>query len=401
MTTDLNAIATPGYGFSPAGVLAPADNDSDDSTAFLYPHHPPAVARALIATAQALVNPRGVGIYATDETPEGIEARLEAAADEEGGAVARTEEEKRERRRRWRECLYETLPTEYISGVILHHETLVDFQLAPVLTARGIIPGVRADTDSHPLPCSPAEPATQGLDDLLPRLRTAYTFGARFTKWRAPILCDAHTLPSQAALEAQAESLARFAAVSQQAGLVPIVEPDVDFSGDADLRRSVDVHVRAIALIYARCAAYGVLTEGALIKPSFAQPGLKHPSRSRTTPDEIAAATTAALARALPAGVAGVVFLSGGLADADAVAYLRSVNARVDSARTRTAAAAMEQGKGKGGQDAVARLPPLTFSFGRGLQGGAMRLWVGGDEEGAREAFRGRAGECSRAVRGE
>lgn len=146
--------------------------------------------------------------------------------------------------------------------MILFYETLVDFELAPVLIKRGIIPGVRADTDSQPLPISPFEPATQGLDDLLPRMLIAKAAGARFSKWRAPILCNATTLPTQAALEVQAESLARFAAISQQAGLVPIVEPDVDFSEDADLKRSVEVHVKIISMIYARCAAYGVLVEG-------------------------------------------------------------------------------------------------------------------------------------------
>ena len=153
---------------------------------------------------------------------------------------------------------------DYISGVILYSETLIDFQLAPILADRGIIPGVRADTDAHPLPISPSEPATQGLDDLLPRLQAAFNAGARFSKWRAPILCTGPSLnlPSQAALEIQAESLARFAAISQQAGLVPIVEPDVDFSADADLKRSVDVHVKIISMIYSRCAAYGVLLEG-------------------------------------------------------------------------------------------------------------------------------------------
>ena len=157
----------------------------------------------------------------------------------------------------------------------MFHETLVEFQLASILHERGIIPGVRADTDSHPLPISPIEPATQGLDDLLPRLLTAKAAGARFSKWRAPILCNASTLPSQAALEVQAESLARFAAISQQAGLVPIVEPDVDFSEDADLKRSVEVHVNIISLIYARCAAYGVLLEGEFSSPdSFQSTGV-------------------------------------------------------------------------------------------------------------------------------
>lgn len=144
----------------------------------------------------------------------------------------------------------------------MYSETLLDFQLAPILAARGIIAGVRADTDAHPLPISPLEPATQGLDDLLPRLQAARSAGARFTKWRAPILCNASSLPTQAGLEVQAESLARFAAISQQAGLVPIVEPDVDFAEDADLKKSVEVHVKIISMIYARCAAYGVLLEG-------------------------------------------------------------------------------------------------------------------------------------------
>lgn len=194
MSSDLNAIATPGYGFSTNTGTTP----SGGNASFLYPHHDLDVARALITTANALVTPPGVGIYATDETPEGIEARLVAASGAENSKTY-TDDEKRERRRRWRECLYESLPTgvclenvdrtilmsvplDYISGVILYYETLIDFKLADVLTKRGIIPGVRADTDSHPLPISPSEPATQGLDDLLPRLQLARANGARFTK---------------------------------------------------------------------------------------------------------------------------------------------------------------------------------------------------------------------------
>lgn len=282
MTESFTENATPGYGFTPAGQIG----NNAGVTSYLYPHHSPVVAKQLIETAQALVYPRGVGIYATDETPEGIEARLSAAADVKSEVEPLTEEEKKERRKNWRACLYGSLPTggcgipvfpsklievtiEYISGVILHSETLIDFNLAPLLTARGIIPGIRADTDSHPLPISPLEPATQGLDDLLPRLLDAKAHGARFSKWRAPILCNASTLPTQAGLEVQAESLARFAAISQQAGLVPIVEPDVDFAEDADLKRSVEVHVKIINMIFARCATYGVLTEGVHCNISF------------------------------------------------------------------------------------------------------------------------------------
>ncbi|KIK93732.1 hypothetical protein PAXRUDRAFT_828671 [Paxillus rubicundulus Ve08.2h10] len=381
-----NATSTPGYTFAATG--GGAASSASDPASYLYPYHSAAVAKSLIATAEALVNPRGKGIYATDETIDGIEARLFAAEGVEDQPKVHTDAQKRERRRRWRECLYESLPTDYISGVILYHETLVDFQLAPVLSNRGIIPGVRADTDAHPLPISPLEPATQGLDDLLPRLQAAYQAGARFSKWRAPIRCDSSALPTQAGMEVQAESLARFAAISQQAGLVPIVEPDVDFADDADLRKSVEVHVKMISMIYARCVAYGVLLEGSLIKPSFPQPGLKHPSRATTSVDEIGLATATVLARSVPVAVAGVVFLSGGLSDSDAVRYLNAVNVAVNKAPA-------------GEPLSLSRLPNLTFSFGRGLQGDAMRKWVKGDEAGAKEAFEARAKACWLAAKGE
>lgn len=142
-----------------------------------------------------------------------------------------------------------------------------------------------------------------------------------------------------------------------------------------------------------RCRYYALNSElifvcisGTLIKPSFPQPGLKHPSRSSTSADQIAEATASALVRSLPIGVAGVVFLSGGLPDETASLYLARVNALVDKADA---------------QSAYKRLPPMTFSFGRGLQGDAMRRWVKGDEEGAREAFRARAGVCSGAAKGQ
>ncbi|KAG0701398.1 fructose-bisphosphate aldolase [Suillus ampliporus] len=383
----LNATSTPGYTFAASGGTVSA-SDAADPISYLYPHHSTAVAKSLIQTAQALVNPRGKGIYATDETIDGMEARLVAADGEEGESKVYTDAQKRERRRRWRECLYESLPTDYISGVILYHETLLDFQLAPVLSNRGIIPGIRADTDAHPLPISPLEPATQGLDDLLPRLQAAAAAGARFSKWRAPILCNSSSLPTQAGLEVQAENLARFAAISQQAGLVPIVEPDVDFAEDADLKKSVEIHVKIISMIYARCATYGVLLEGSLIKPSFPQPGLKHPSRSTTSVEEIGLATATVLARSVPVAVPGVVFLSGGLSDSDAVKYLNAVNVVANKAPASSPLC-------------LSRLPPLTFSFGRGLQGDAMQKWVKGDELGAKSAFEARAKACWLAAKGE
>lgn len=214
--------------------------------------------------------------------------------------------------------------------MILFEETLLDFKLAPILSSKGIIPGIRANGELTPFPNSPSEFMVQGLDNLLPRLQVARTAGARFSKWRAPFACSTESggLPTLLALESQAETLAQFAAVSQQAGLVPIVEPDVDFSSDANLAKSVEVHQKIIRMIYDRCSAHGVLLEGgmtrsmyfftphynysaSLIKPSFPQPGLKHPSRNNTTSDEIALATATVIARSVPASVAGVVFLSG------------------------------------------------------------------------------------------
>lgn len=159
---------------------------------------------------------------------------------------------------------YRSLQTEYISGVILYSETLLDFKLAPLLSDKGIIPGVRANGELRSFPNSPSEFIVEGLDGLLPKLQASRIAGARFSKFRVPIACTsaAEGLPTQASLEVQAETLAQYAAISQQAGLVPIVEPDVEFSADADLARSTEVHHKAISLIYARCLAHGVLLEG-------------------------------------------------------------------------------------------------------------------------------------------
>lgn len=146
----------------------------------------------------------------------------------------------------------------------MHAETVLDFKLASLLADKGIIPGVRANGELAPIPLSEDEFVVQGLDDLLPKLQAARAGGARFSKWRTPIACSAPAtgFPTQISLEIQAETLAQFAAVSQQAGLVPIVEPDVEFSSDADLARSTEVHEKAISMIYARMKTHGVLLEG-------------------------------------------------------------------------------------------------------------------------------------------
>ncbi|KAG6903256.1 hypothetical protein C0995_000151 [Termitomyces sp. Mi166 len=353
----------------------------------VYPFHSPAVANDLIATARALVYPRGKGIYATDETPDGIAAVLHAAAGETGEAKLGTDEGEKEKRKRWREAAYNAISSDYISGVILYSETLLTFQLGPLLTSKGIILGVRAHGELRPLPNHHDEFIMQGLDGLFEQLQAARIAGARFSKWRVPIACTSaeRGLPSEAALDAHAETLAQYASVSQQAGLVPIVEPDVEFTEDADLARSAWVHERAIARIYERCRALEVLLEGSLIKPSFPQPGLKHPSRNSVTSEDIALATATTISRSVPSAVPGVLFLSGGLPAPVATAYLGAVNKLANKA---------------GPESPLARLQPLTFSFGRALQSDAAKFWVRGDEQGMKEALETWSRACWLAAQG-
>lgn len=248
---------------------------------FLQPYLSPHAAHDLIKTASALVSPRGKGIYATDESPDAIQALLDGVPLNDREERTCSSEENRERRKKWREfaynavsngkqssCKYDPsdsiLYTEHISGVILYPETLIDFGLAPILTDKGIIPGVRANEELMPIHGSPSEFIVEGLDGLLGRLQAARAAGARFSKWRVTIACTSKEqgLPTQTSLELQAETLGRFAAISQEAGLVPIVEPDVEFSQDADLARSVEVHEKAISMIFDRMKAYSVLLEG-------------------------------------------------------------------------------------------------------------------------------------------
>jgi len=283
---------------------------------------------------------------------------------------------------------YEVLSSEFVSGVILYPETLLDFNLGQTLTNKGIIVGVRANGELAPLPASPFEFIVQGLDDLLPKLQAARAAGARFSKWRAPITCTspALELPSKVALDIQAETLAMFASISQQAGLVPVVEPDVEFSADADLARSVEVHEKIIGMIYARCRDHGVLLEGSIIKPSFPQPGLKHPSRENTTAKDIALATATVISRSVPSAVAGVVFLSGGLPSSVALSYLSAVNALVNVSSP---------------PSPFARLPPLTFSYGRALQGEAIKHWARGEKDLMKATLEEACKACCKAARGE
>ncbi|KAF9267313.1 aldolase [Marasmius fiardii PR-910] len=277
---------------------------------------------------------------------------------------------------------------EYISGVIVYPETLLESKLGPILTSKGIIVGVRANGELAPLPTSPFEFLVQGLDDLLAKLQAARAAGARFSKWRVPIACTSAALglPTQTSLDVQAETLAIYASISQQAGLVPIVEPDVEFSADADLARSVEVHQKAIRMIFDRCLRHGVLLEGTLVKPSYPQPGLKNPSRSKITSSDIALATATVISNSVPAAVPGVVFLSGGLSTPVALDFLSALNKLV---------------KASPSTSPFSRLPSLSFSYGRALQGEAIKHWVQGNEAGMKESLHRAAKGCWLAAQGE
>ncbi|THV03854.1 aldolase [Dendrothele bispora CBS 962.96] len=364
----------------------PQEQGNNGFDTLLLPHHSVVVAKELTSVAQALVSPRGKGIYATDESPDVVEGMLVAAS--LNGQENFTDQEKTDRRRKWREAAYSSLTNDHISGVILYPETLLEFKLGESLSSKGIILGVRANGELAPFPASPFEFIVQGLDDLLPRMQAARAAGARFSKWRAPIACTSPALglPSQVSLEVQAETMAIFASVSQQAGLVPIIEPDIEFSADADLYRSVEIHQKIIRMTYARCLDHGVFLEGTLIKPSFPQPGLKHPTRKTTTSEDIALATATVLANSVPTSVPGVVFLSGGLEPAVAMKHLSALNALVNKAKPGSP---------------FARLPPLSFSYGRALQGEAMKHWVRGDIQAMKNAFDQATKGCFMAARGE
>ncbi|KAF5314988.1 hypothetical protein D9619_006987 [Psilocybe cf. subviscida] len=392
-----NLFAVPDTDTERAAESLTGNVSNPNAQMLLYPHHSSIDAHALAATALALVTPRGKGIYATDEAPDAMAAVLDAALGQGDGAVKspekrkRTDEEERERRIKWREVSYGAVPPEYISGVIMHSETLLDLKMAPILSSKGIMPGIRANDELRPIPRSPEEFIVQGLDDLLEQLQAARAAGARFSKWRAPVACSAPDsgstrYPSQLGLETQAETLAQFAATSQEAGLVPIVEPDVDFSRDASLVRSAEVHEQAIRLIYQRMEAHGVLLEGTLLKPSFPQPGLKHPSRATVTPEEIAMATASVISRSVPIAVPGVMFLSGGLSSETATSWLAAVNKLADAAPAGSA---------------FRRLPFLTFSFGRAIQGEPMKKWAQGDEEGTRAGIVEWSKKCWQAAGGQ
>ena len=291
---------------------------------------------------------RGKGILAADESAPTIKRRFDTIG------LESTEEN----RRTWRELLI-TAPGggESLSGMILFDETLrqstshgVPFPRA--LEAQGILPGIKVDTGAKDLAGHPGEKVTEGLDGLRERLAEYVGLGAKFAKWRAVITIGSDGRPSGACIQANGHALARYAALCQEAGVVPIVEPEVLMDGDHTIERSHEVTVRTQQAMYAEMAAQGVHLPGTILKASMVVSGKGCAEQAGV--DEVAERTVACLRDAVPASVPGVVFLSGGQSAALATAHLNAMNAL------------------------SAELPwALSFSYGRALQDPALRMWAG------------------------
>ena len=319
-------------------------------------------------TARTLVAD-GKGILAADETPGTLTKRFDALG------IRSTEES----RRTYREMLF-TAPgaATFISGVIMQDETIrqkssTGTPLAQVLWGQGIIPGIKVDTGAKALALAPGETITEGLDGLRDRLAEYRGMGARFAKWRA-VIHIADGLPSRACVSANAHALARYAALCQEGGLVPIVEPEVLMDGSHSIERSEETTTMVLHAVFQALVEQRVALESMLLKPNMVVPG-KASSRPASV-QEVATATLRCLLRTVPAAVPGIVFLSGGQSDRLATVHLNAIN----------------------------RLPgprpwKITFSYGRALQDAALEAWHGRDEnvKAAQEALSHRA-RCNGAA---
>jgi fructose-bisphosphate aldolase class I len=286
-----------------------------------------------------------------------------------------------EARRAYRELIVTTPGLgESISGAILYDETIRQQKqdgtpFIRVLAGAGIIPGIKVDTGAKDMAAHPGEKVTEGLDGLRDRLAEYSQMGARFAKWRA-VLAVGEGLPSRGCLEANAQALARYAALCQEAGLVPVVEPEVLMAGEHTLERCRAVTEEVLRTVFHQLYIQRVMLEGVILKPNMVLPGLSCPQQE--TVDEVADATVKCLLRAVPASVPGVAFLSGGQSGELASARLNAMNASCRS-----------------------RLPwALAFSFARAIQQPALEIWRGEETNvaAAQQALVHRA-TCNRAAR--
>ena len=352
-------------------------------------------AQELIATAKAMVA-EGKGLLAMDESTPTCNKRFEKVG------IPQTEEA----RRSYRELIVTTPGLgEFISGVILYDETIRQSRkdgtpFVKVITDAGIIPGIKVDTGAKDMAAHPGEKITEGLDGLRARIAEYSQMGARFAKWRA-VITIADGIPSRGCIEANAQALARYAALCQEAGLVPVVEPEVLMDGEHTLERCREVTEEVLRTVFNQLHTQRVMLEGMILKPNMVLPGLTCPQQEKVSEvgvgeqqyqvrlidrqqegvsevDKAADATVKCLLRAVPAAVPGIAFLSGGQPGELASARLNAMNVRFKS-----------------------RLPwALAFSFARAIQQPALEIWKGDEAHvsAAQQALVHRA-RCNRAAR--
>ncbi len=325
------------------------------------------IAKAMVA--------RGKGILAADESTGTIGRRLASinVANEEPNRQA------------WRQLLFTSEGYgKYISGVILYDETLRQSAAAgtpfvDILQAEGVIPGIKVDNSTNPLASAPGELTTDGLDGLRDRLNEYYELGARFTKWRAVITIGDH-IPSDYCINVNAHALGRFAALSQEAGLVPIVEPEVLMDGDHSIEMCEWVTERTLNRTFAELKSQRVDLEGMVLKPNMVLSGAD--AEVRADAQAVARATVDCFRRTIPAAVPGIAFLSGGQGDEEATVNLDAINkiAKAENAPWE-----------------------LSFSYGRGLQATPLSIWGGNPDNipAAQKAFLERSIATAAAREGE
>ena len=326
----------------------------------------------LAEIAKAMVT-GGKGILAADESSGTIKKRFDAIG------VESTPENRRD----YREFMFRSMDAmkNHISGVILYDETIRQkakdgTPLVKLIEAAGSIPGIKVDQGAKPLPNYPGETITEGLDGLAGRLKEYYDLGARFAKWRA-VIDIADGIPTAYAVSANAHALGRYAALCQEADIVPIVEPEVLMDGAHDLDRCYEVTEFVLRTVFDELFEARVFLEGTVLKPNMVIPGKK--SGKPASPDQIAEATVRLFKRCVPVAVPGIAFLSGGQSDVEATANLDAINR-------------------------VGPLPwAITFSYGRALQAAPQKAWSGKTENvaAAQRAFTHRAMMNSLAAKGQ
>jgi len=318
----------------------------------------------------------GQGILAADESTGTIKKRFDSIG------VDNAEDNRRD----YREMLFRSQEAmnNYVSGVIMFEETLHQkaadgTPFVDLIRASGAVPGIKVDKGAHPMPGHPGETVTEGLDGLRERLGGYYEAGARFAKWRA-VVSITDVLPTWSGIKANAHALARYAALCQEAGIVPIVEPEVQMDADPathTIDRCLEVTGTVLKTVFAELHEQNVKLEGIVLKPNMVVPGSKCPVQP--DPEQVAQYTVSVLKRHVPSAVPGVAFLSGGQSDEEATANLAAMNAGYE-------------------------LPwKLTYSYGRALQAAALKTWAGKAENvaAAQAAFTHRAKMNSLAATGQ